>query len=196
MTKLICFAATFALFAGCQREPEEAPKVIGIPFAVPISTIKKHLPEGAKPTEYPLIPMYGYKLQFANPDNWEVIVQDESPDELVESRIYAIYLGRTLGRACARTDTESVVTELQKKYAGGFPTTAVHNMKEDEAITFMAVDERRLLSATASCFVQNLSVRFTYIDLDRYQYRKPEEVKALIKKTAVEAKEYKSRVLK
>ena len=75
-------------------------------------------------------------------------------------------------------------------------TTTIQNLKEEEAVALVAVDERRLLSATASCFIQNLRVRLTYIDLDRYQYRKPDEVQAVLKKAATEAKEYKSRVLK
>ncbi|MBL8528860.1 MAG: hypothetical protein JNL68_14325 [Burkholderiales bacterium] len=196
MIKLICSAAGLALLIGCQRAPQAPPSVIGIPFAVPVSAIKQHLPEGGKAEQYPLIPMYGYKLRYANPENWEVIVQDESADELAESRIYAIYLGRMLGRACTRSDTEAVVNDLQKKNAATFSTTVVHNLKEEEAVAFLAVDERRMLSATASCFIQKLSVRLTYLDLDRYQYRKPEEVQAILKKAATEAKEYKTRVLK
>jgi hypothetical protein len=194
--KLTYLAAALALLPGCQRSPEAVPKVIGIPFAVPVGAIQQHFPVGEKPTQYPLIPMYGYKLQFPNPENWEVIVQDESPDELAESRIFAIYLGRTLGRACTRIDTNSLIDELQKKHAAAFSITTVQNMKEEEAVALVAVDERRMLSATASCFIQNLSVRFTYLDLDRYQYRKPEEVRALLKKAALDAKEYKTRVLK
>lgn len=196
MIKLVCFTATIALLVGCQRAPQKAPTVIGIPFAVPVTAIKQHLPEAAKAEQYPLIPMYGYKLRYANPENWEVIVQEESPDDLVENRIFAIYLGRTLGRTCTRSDTEAVVNELQPKYAAAFSTTAIHNLKDEEAVAFVAVDERRMLSATASCFIQNLSVRLTYIDLDRYQYRKPEEIQTVLKKAAVEAKEFKSRVRK
>ena len=193
---LISLAIGVSLLVGCQRAPQEVPKVIGIPFAVPVASNKQHLPDSAKPEQYPLIPMYGYKLRYANPENWEVIVQDESPDELNEPRIFAIYLGKNLGRPCSRGDASSVVTELQKKYSSAFVTTTIQNLKEEEAVALVAVDERRLLSATASCFIQNLGVRLTYIDLDRYQYRKPDEVQAVLKKAATEAKEYKSRVLK
>ena len=196
MIKLVCSTAAVAFLVGCQRAPQEAPKVIGIPFAVPVTAIKQHLPETAKAEQYPLIPMYGYKLRYANPENWEVIVQDESPDDLAENRIFAIYLGRTLGRTCTRSDTKAVVNELRPKYAATFSTTAIQDLKDEEAVAFVAVDERRMLSATASCFIQNLSVRLTYIDLDRYQYRKPEEIHAILNKAAVETKEFKSRVLK
>jgi hypothetical protein len=80
--------------------------------------------------------------------------------------------------------------------SSAFETTVVRNLNEEEAVALLAVDERRLLSATASCFVQNLGVRFTYIDLDLYQYLKPEEAHTIVKKAAIEAKEFKSRVLK
>ena len=196
---MIKFASTLlvaALLAGCQRAPEGPPSVLGIPFAVPISSIKQHLPEDAKPTQFPLIPMYGYKLQFANPENWEVIVQDESPDELVESRIFAIYLHRSLGRPCTLKDTEAVISDLQKKYEVGFSTRTVRKLKEEEAVGLTASNERRLLTAIASCFMQNIRIKFTYIDLDHYQYRKPDEVSNLLRKAAVEDKEYKNRVLK
>ncbi len=196
MRNFIYLSIGVSLLVGCQRPPREAPKVIGIPFAVPVSAIKHHLPEPAKPEHYSLIPMYGYKLRYANPENWEVIVQDEAPDELKEPRIFTIYLGRNLGRKCSRSDTSSVVIDLQKKYSSAFETTVVRNLNEEEAVALLAVDERRLLSATASCFIQNLGVRFTYIDLDLYQYLKPEEVHIVVKKAAIEAKEFKSRVLK
>ena len=195
MIKLFAFIFACAPLAGCDRAPQGAPTVIGIPFAVPITAIKQHLPEGAKPTQYPLIPMYGYKLQFANPENWEVIVQDEAPDELHESRIYAIYLGRALGRACNRSDTEAVISDLLKKHESFFSATAVHRIKEEEAVALVAVDERRMFSATASCFIQNLGVRFTYLDLDRYQYRRPDDMKDILKKSTIETKEFKNRVL-
>lgn len=189
-------AVLLVALAGCQRQSQEPPSVIGIPFAVPVSAIKQHLAPGAKPEQYPLIPMYGYKLQYANPDNWEVIVQDESAEELAEARIYSIYLGRNLGRSCSKSDTQAVVADLQKKYASSFPDSTVQALKNEEAYSFVAVDERRMLSATASCFIENLDVRFTYLDLDRFQYRKLPEVEAILKRAALEVKEYKTRVLK
>jgi hypothetical protein len=182
-------------FVGCKRTPEDAPKVIGIPFAVPISSISQHMPPGEKAEQYPLIPMYGYKLQFANPDNWEAIVHDESDDDFTEKRIFAIYLGKSLGRTCTGNDTETLINELQKKYEIGFTTSFVHKLKDEDAFIFRAVDDRRMLTATALCFSQNLSVKFGYVDLDRYQYRKPDEIKSLLNAAVEEAKEYKSRVL-
>ena len=98
---LISLAIGVSLLVGCQRAPQEVPKVIGIPFAVPVASIKQHLPDPAKPEQYPLIPMYGYKLRYANPENWEVIVQDESPDELNEPRILPSISARTLGARVA-----------------------------------------------------------------------------------------------
>jgi hypothetical protein len=44
--------------------------------------------------------------------------------------------------------------------------------------------------------MQNIRIKFTYIDLDHYRYRKPDEASNLLRKAAVEDKEYKNRVLK
>lgn len=185
--------------AGCSPRPAPVPDVLGIPFAVPVNDIKNYLPEGAKSEQYPFVPfgpVYGYKLEFPNPENWTVLVQEEAPEDLREKRIFLIYISRTLDRSCARNHTEELIGTLAKKYQPQFDASFIHKAEEEIGFAFVAVSDRRMLQARVLCFGNRIGASFTYIDLDRYQYQDPVGVEKGLSDARREAKEYRSRSFK
>ncbi len=191
----IVLLAIVSLLSGCSRASESVPEVLGVPFAVPVSAISQHLRQGAKPELYPFISLYGYKLQLPNPDNWTVIVQEEDPD-LLENRIWTIYISRGLDAPCALAHTQDFVGIVRKKYGPMFSESYTQRLPNEEGYRFFAASKRRTLTVTIQCSAISLLSKFIYIDLDRYKYRKPDEIQEVISTSMREAKEYEARAIR
>jgi hypothetical protein len=90
----------------CTPRETTVPDVLGIKFGIPVSDLESYLPEDAKPETY-MVPMYGYKLIYPNPDNWDVIVEEGGPDGVITTKsIWKIYIAKALTDDCAQNHTE------------------------------------------------------------------------------------------
>ena len=192
--KRLLLMALLLLASGCSPPPKKnAVDVIGVPFVVPVAQLKNFLPGGAKPEHYPLIPFYGYKLQYPNPENWEVLVQDDGGG-LLEKAIFNIYISRTLDDKCVEKDAKSMARSVERRYFDDFNDSFLN--KHGKSYIFFGASDRKMLTVEIRCSAETLSASFTYLDLDRYKYQQPDEITKLIMQKTLQAKEYASRTLK
>ena len=122
----------------------------------------------------------------------ERLLQEEAP-ELLENRVFLIYIGRRLEQPCTRADTKALADTPSERYANSFDASFVNQEQDDSASTLAAASERRMLTAVVRCSFMELGAEFTYFDLDRYRYRQPETIAKMITATLADAKAYGSR---
>ncbi len=174
----------------------QPPEVLGIAFGSRVSELRgTALANDAKAENYILIPFHGYKLQYPNPENWTVFVADSAPGELEDQRIYGIALTRDLGRDCVAIDRHHLAEQLQALHGKTFATQAVIEDFQGEETAAVMVSDRRLLYATARCFVRSVSVVLGYMDLDLYSYTDTLDAAKTIEAARRTVTEYASRTL-
>lgn len=194
VTRTVRLAPLIAAFA-CSGKPAGPPDILGIPFGAPTADLAPYLPDAAKRESYPLIPLYGFKLAYPNPDNWTVIVQDTSED-LLRNQVFAIHLGRDRAQGCGRSDMDTLATNLISRQFRGFDETIKRVDPADSTVLITGVSPRRLLAARLSCFIGALGVQFTYIDRDVFRYRDTSEVAHALRAAMREAQAFRSRTLR
>jgi hypothetical protein len=190
---------TFTLVAtlsGCSEKDNNAPDVLGIPFAQPISAIKEYVPEGTNPERYPFIHMYGYRFKLLSPESWTVIVQDDGGGSMTDKRIFSIYFSKRLEHECKKEDVQNIASQIERSYSKKFGQSLIHYSIEQAVHTYMAVSNRCGLVVACRCSNDSVNANFCYLDLDRFNYTNPDEIKAEIKELKKLIADYKSHTFK
>lgn len=189
--------ATLFLTVAC-KEPAPVPlNVVGIAFGSRLSELRgSSLAPEAAPDNYMLVPFYGYLLNYPNPENWTVFVNDSAPGVLAENRVFAVALSKDLGHECKSADQQSLVSRLDTLYSRDFAERALIDSPETEEVSLILASDRKFLAIAVRCWVENVTAVFSYFDLDLFSYADSAEVIRAVNDMNRIAEGYQARTLR
>lgn len=190
-------ALALVLLAGtaCQPTITNRPDVLGIRFGDSIESIPKDRIENPdKPESYPLLGLMGYKLSYPNPENWEIIVQQDDED-LEEKGIHKITISKNTKESCYKGDINELSQRLQTKYRPGFKHLQEFSRQDSDSKRILASSAGRALDIKITCFFGTIFAEFLYLDLDAFKYKNSVEIQEAIRRVNTELSEFPARTL-
>lgn len=188
-------ALTLLAVTACHPTTPHRPDVLGIKFGETIESIPKdRLENPNKPESYPLLGLMGYKLSYPNPENWEIIVQQDNKD-LEEKAIHKINISKNTKTSCDKSDINELSQRLQTKYRPGFKHLQEFSHQDTDSRRILAASEGRALEIKITCFFGTIFAEFLYFDLDAFKYKNLVEIQEAIRRVNTELSEFPTRTL-
>lgn len=196
MVKVRVGAVSIALLllSACNAREPRTPEVLGLRFGAPTDSFRQFLPDSAVRESYPLIPAFGYELNFPNPDGWNMIVQDSSED-MLRNQVYGIYISRMGSDNCTQKSVDSLMRAIRTRQLVGFDQTVMKPDANGLGVRAIGLGARRMLTVGVSCFIRTLSANFSYLDRDAFAYRDTLQADSLLRQVSNAIKGYESRKL-